>query len=71
MSISRCLVCLTLVLLLSAGSESRPLIEKRNVNQPVDALRQYLNEEANKNQFKQAERTSPGGPDPQHHSINN
>ena len=70
MSISRCLVCLTLVLLLSAASESRPLIEKRNANEPIDALRQYLNEEANKNQFKQVERTSSGGPDPQHHFIN-
>ena len=71
MSISMYLVCLTLILLLSAGSESRPLIEKRNLNQPMEALRKYLDEEAKKNQYEHVEKTSPGGPDQQHHSINN
>ncbi|EOY18845.1 Uncharacterized protein TCM_043338 [Theobroma cacao] len=71
MSFSRCLVCLTLLLLLSAGSQSRLLIEKRNLNNSMEDLRQYLNEEAEKIQNGQLERTSPGGPDPQHHFINN
>ena len=70
MSISMYLVCLTLILLLSAGSESRPLIEKRNLNQNMEALRQYLNEEAKKTQSEHADRTSPGGPDQHHHFIN-
>ncbi|WRX12242.1 hypothetical protein QQP08_004729 [Theobroma cacao] len=71
MSFSRCLVCLTLLLLLSAGSQSCLLIEKRNLNNSIEDLRQYLNEEAKKIQNGQLERTSPGGPDPQHHFINN
>ncbi|TYH47978.1 hypothetical protein ES332_D10G036100v1 [Gossypium tomentosum] len=52
MLIFRCLVWITLVFLLSAGSESRPLTENRSRNQPIQALRQYLNEEAKKNQFE-------------------
>ncbi|KAK8642074.1 hypothetical protein V6N13_011436 [Hibiscus sabdariffa] len=68
MSLSRCLVCvITLVLLLLAGSESRPLAEKTDVKQPIEALRQYLNEEAKRNGYVHPERTSPGGPDPHHH----
>ncbi|EOY28068.1 hypothetical protein QQP08_019811 [Theobroma cacao] len=52
------------------GSQSRPLIEKRNLNKSIEDLRQYLNGEAKKNQNGQVERTSPGGPDPQHHFKN-
>ncbi|XVF87369.1 hypothetical protein PTKIN_Ptkin18bG0114800 [Pterospermum kingtungense] len=44
---------------------------EEDTNQPIKALRQYLNEEAKKNQFEQVERVSPGGPDPRHHPINN
>ncbi|KAG4146464.1 hypothetical protein ERO13_D05G159400v2 [Gossypium hirsutum] len=71
MSIFRCLMCLTLILLLSAASESRLLIEKTNVKQSIEAWRQYLNKEAEKKGYQQPERTSPGGPDPHHHFINN
>ncbi|TYG97393.1 hypothetical protein ES288_A10G035500v1 [Gossypium darwinii] len=71
MLIFRCLVCVTLVFLLSAGSESRTLTGNRSRNQPILALRQYLNEEAKKNQFEQVKRTSPGGPDQHHHLIYN
>ncbi|KAK8551493.1 hypothetical protein V6N13_119951 [Hibiscus sabdariffa] len=68
MSLSRCLLCvITLVLLLLAGSESRPLAEKTDVKQPIEALRRYLNEEAKRNGYVHPERTSPGGPDPHHH----
>ncbi|KAK8675499.1 hypothetical protein V6N13_033565 [Hibiscus sabdariffa] len=51
------------------GSESRVLIEERSLNQRFDSmrLRRYLQEEAEKNQFRRVERQSPGGPDPQHH----
>ncbi|XVE88172.1 hypothetical protein DITRI_Ditri19aG0047100 [Diplodiscus trichospermus] len=70
MSVSRYLVCLTFVLLLAAGSESRLLIEKRNLNQNMEALREYLKQEAKKNQYKYLERTSPRGPDQHHHFIN-
>ncbi|XVF87365.1 hypothetical protein PTKIN_Ptkin18bG0114400 [Pterospermum kingtungense] len=37
----------------SQGSEGRPLIEKTSLNQPIEALKQYLNEKARKNQFEQ------------------
>ncbi|XVE51438.1 hypothetical protein DITRI_Ditri02bG0040400 [Diplodiscus trichospermus] len=67
MSIARCVVCFTLILLLSAGSESRRSVEPRSLKLPIEALRQYLREEAKKNQFEQSERPSPGGPDQQHH----
>ncbi|MFQ6644644.1 hypothetical protein Gotur_018880 [Gossypium turneri] len=53
------------------GSESRPLTETRSRNQPIQALRQYLNEEAKKNQFEQVKRTSSVGPDQHHHFIYN
>ncbi|KAK8612679.1 hypothetical protein V6N13_092790 [Hibiscus sabdariffa] len=51
------------------GSESRVLKEEKSPNQRFDSLRlrQYLQEEAEKNQFHRVERQSPGGPDPQHH----
>ncbi|TYH67178.1 hypothetical protein ES332_D06G170500v1 [Gossypium tomentosum] len=68
MSIFRRLLWLALVLFLFAPSESRVLKEEMmNLNQRVEGLRQYLLEEAKKNQFQQVERTSPGGPDGVHH----
>ncbi|KAK8580622.1 hypothetical protein V6N12_070883 [Hibiscus sabdariffa] len=59
--------CVTKDSKIAIGCESRPLVEKTSVKQPIEALRQYLNEEAKRNGYVHPERTSPGGPDPHHH----
>ncbi|KAL5774321.1 hypothetical protein ACOSP7_011878 [Xanthoceras sorbifolium] len=70
----RCLFWIVLVLLLSARAEGRPLtpfLERRkNLSLSIERTKQ-VGREAMKNQYAWPKRSSPGGPDQQHHSQNN
>ncbi|KAK9223900.1 hypothetical protein WN944_012349 [Citrus x changshan-huyou] len=72
----RCLiiVCLTLVLLLSARAQSRPLTSfaerRKNLSSSIETTKRVARD-AIRSQNVQPDRTSPGGPDPHHHSHMN